>query len=168
MDANLLQERFSALAASDERTLMARFRETFEVVNAAIEAGVSHVKARDELAHLGLNLTLNTFNVFLWRVRKEKQNAATPSKDALPTSDPLKSIHSKAVIQKDRAGDKNLVATQKEGSVNKSSSPLLPEDWLTVELTPEQSRSLTPEQKQQRRKARDKLFHPSPYDKLTG
>jgi hypothetical protein len=42
----------------------------------------------------------------------------------------------------------------------------LPGEWLTAELTPAQSRSLSAEQKQQRRKARDRLFHPTPYDKL--
>jgi hypothetical protein len=126
-----------------------------------LEAGVTRAQARDELARLGLDIKQNTFNVLLMRVRKEraeKKDGRSADTDLTATV-----IHENAPSQ-DRSSEKPVL---QRGEILRGGDGIhLPEDWLTAELTPAQSRSLSAEQKQERRKARDRLFHPTPYDKL--
>jgi hypothetical protein len=126
----------------------------------AAQAGVTRAQARDELARLGLDIKQNTFNVLLLRVRKERaKEKVRPSEDGLTAT---------AVLENTPLRDQTFEnpVLQLREMVKRGKVSQMPEDWLTAELTPEQSRSLSAEQKQQRRKARDRLFHPTPYDKL--
>jgi len=165
MDKKAVSERFAALAVTEQRPLIARFRDVFDAVQNAIDAGVSRIKARDELARLGLDLTQNTFNTFLTRIRKERDEKAKASSSnsshaaAQPANNPQSEESAQDIGTPTPVLQKTAVAKSARDLV-------LPDDWLTAELMPEQSRSLTREQKQQRRKARDKLYHPTPYDKL--
>jgi hypothetical protein len=157
MDLSLARDRFATLACSEQRSLMARFRDVFEFVDGAISAGVSRVAARDELAALGLDLKLNTFIVFLRRLRKER----AASKPVAPHSRPQTRNEAQppaqpAVVVRSAVHATHTVARQKV---------TLPDDWLTGPITPEQARMLTPEQKLARRKARDEKYFPNPYKK---
>ena len=94
------------------------------------------------------------------RVRNERaEKKDRPSADGL---------FSTAMLENAPLRDQSLEkpVLQRGELVKRGESIHLPDDWLTAELTPAQSRSLSAEQKQQRRKARDRLFHPTPYDKL--
>jgi len=127
----------------------------------ALSAGVTRAQARDELARLGLDIKQNTFNVLLMRVRKERhEETHAPSAENGPSA-PVAQGQARLDNQK-----LEKPVLQKEEKVKRGDADTLPADWLTAELTPTQARALSPEQKQQRRKARDKLFHPTPYDKL--
>jgi len=165
MDKKAVSERFAALAVTEQRPLIARFRDVFDAVQNAIDAGVSRIKARDELARLGLDLTQNTFNTFLTRIRKERdEKAKASSSNEKPAAAKLASN-----AQPEESAQEIETPTpvlQKTAVTKNARDLILPDDWLTAELTPAQSRSLSSEQKQLRRKARDRLFHPTPYDKF--
>jgi hypothetical protein len=161
MDNAAFRDHFAAFAAKADRSIASRFRDAFEGIEIALEAGVTRAQARDELARLGLDIKQNTFNVLLMRVRKERaEKTDGPSADtdiaatAMHENTPSRNQSSKKPV------------LQRGEMVKRGEVVQLPEDWLTAELTPAQSRSLSAEQKQQRRKARDRLFHPTPYDKL--
>jgi hypothetical protein len=153
MDLSLARDRFATLACSEQRSLMARFRDVFEFVDGAISAGVSRVAARDELAALGLDLKLNTFIVFLRRLRKERAASKPVAPDSRPQT---RNEAHPAVVVRSAVHATHTVARQKI---------TLPDDWLTGPITPEQARMLTPEQKLARRKARDEKYFPNPYKK---
>jgi len=160
MNDAAFRDHFAAFAAKTERSTASRFRDAFEGIEIALEAGVTRAQARDELARLGLDIKQNTFNVLLMRVRKERaEKKDRPSADGLSSTAMLENAP-----LRDQSLEKSVL--QRGELVKRGESIHLPNDWLTAELTPAQSRSLSAEQKQQRRKARDKLFHPTPYDKL--
>jgi hypothetical protein len=161
MDKATFRDHFTAFAAKAERSLASRFRDAFDGIEIALNAGVTRAQARDELARLGLDIKQNTFNVLLMRVRKERDEGAdAPSAENGPSTPVAEGL---ARLTNQNLGKPVL---QKEEKVKRGDGGRLPEDWLTAELTPTQARALSAEQKQQRRKARDKLFHPTPYDKL--
>lgn len=160
MDNAAFREHFAAFAAKTERSIAARFRDAFEGIEIALAAGVTRAQARDELARLGLDINQNTFNVLLMRVRKERLKA--------PDKQPRLTVRDSAATLENRSSnhEQQKSVLQSSERVTRGEMTQLPDDWLTAELTPAQSRTLSPEQKERRRKARDKLFHPSPYDKL--
>jgi hypothetical protein len=160
MNDAAFRDHFAAFAAKIERPISSRFRDAFEGIELALKAGVTRAQARDELARLGLDIKQNTFNVLLLRVRKERaEEKVRPSEDGLTATAGLENAR-----LRDQSSEKPVL--QRGELVKRGESIHLPDDWLTAELTPTQSRSLSAEQKQQRRKARDRLFHPTPYDKL--
>ncbi|WP_086386542.1 hypothetical protein [Caballeronia sordidicola] len=160
MNDAAFRDHFAAFAAKTERPISSRFRDAFEGIEIALEAGVTRAQARDELARLGLDIKQNTFNVLLMRVRKERaEKKDRPSAHGLSSTAMLENAP-----LRDQSLEKSVL--QRGELVKRGESIHLPNDWLTAELTPAQSRSLSAEQKQQRRKARDRLFHPTPYDKL--
>jgi hypothetical protein len=161
MDNATFRDHFTVFAAKAERSLASRFRDAFDGIEIALNAGVTRSQARDELARLGLDIKQNTFNVLLMRVRKERhEETHAPSAENGPSA-PVAQGQARLDNQK-----LEKPVLQKEEKVKRGDADTLPADWLTAELTPTQARALSPEQKQQRRKARDKLFHPTPYDKL--
>ena len=160
MDNATFRDHFTAFAAEAERSLASRFRDAFDGIEIALSAGVTRAQARDELARLGLDIKQNTFNVLLMRVRKERdEETDTPSAENGPSTP----VAPRLARLRDQHSEKPVLQEEK---AKRGDAVTLPEDWLTAELTPTQARALSPEQKQQRRKARDKLFHPTPYDKL--
>jgi len=161
MDNATFRDHFTAFAAEAERSLASRFRDAFDGIEIALSAGVTRAQARDELARLGLDIKQNTFNVLLMRVRKERdEETDAPSAENGPSA-PV--AQGQARLDNQKLEEPVL---QKREKVKRGDAVTFPEDWLTAELTPTQARALSSEQKQQRRKARDKLFHPTPYDKL--
>ena len=160
MNDAAFRDHFAAFAAKTKRPIASRFRDAFEGVEIALKAGVTRAQARDELARLGLDIKQNTFNVLLLRVRKERAvEKARPSEEGLIATTALENAP-----LRDQTLEKPVL--QRREMVKRGEVTQLAEDWLTAELTPAQSRSLSAQQKQQRRKARDRLFHPTPYDKL--
>jgi hypothetical protein len=159
MNSELLKQRFAELANSDQRSKMARFRQAFPAIQAAIEAGVSRAKARDELANLGLDISYKTFTIYLDRVRIERKSASNlPGTIAF---DQQEITRSNSVV---RTETKTVSADKPARSTVVSGVSELPDDWLTCAPKPGFLELLTPEQKIARTKARDAIFDPSPYD----
>lgn len=180
MNTNDIRDRFGALALGRERTLMARFRDVFEYVDAAIVAGVSYARARDELAELGLDLKLKTFSAFLARIRKERsliRPTTAQRQDSGPTASQvgrdatLQAANSVAaqteVPASDTGAAQDAAATRPVMRERRPIAPVgvkLPDDWLTADLTREQKRLLTHEQRRARADAVIKDLWPNPYD----
>jgi hypothetical protein len=78
MNVEAVRERFAELARSEHRSQMARLREVFENVETALAAGVTVSRARDELALLGLDIKLPTFQSMLHRLRAERAAQSVP------------------------------------------------------------------------------------------
>ena len=117
---------------------------------------------RDELSKMGLDIEQHKFNAPLIRSRKERAKSSAESSAKLIPAQPNIS----ATLEKEPAAVRTP-ATLVNKLKSKATAYQLPEDWLTAELPPEVIRTLTLDPKAQRRKARDRLFHPSPYDELS-
>lgn len=130
--------------------------------------GMSYARARDELAQLGLDLKLKTFSAFLARIRKER-SLMRPTIAQRQNSGPTASR-----VEVDAPGQAaNPVAAQDAASTRpamherRQMAPVgarLPDDWLTANLTREQKRLLTPEQRRARADAMVKDLWPNPFD----
>lgn len=174
MNTNDVRDRFQALAHGRDRTLMARFRDVFEYVDAAITSGVSYARARDELAQLGLDLKLKTFSAFLTRIRKERGlNCKTTTQrqesghTARPTEGPPRQAASSVTAQSEAPVRDATAATRPAMPERRPIAPVgakLPDDWLTADLTREQKRLLTHEQRRARADAVVKDLWPNPFD----
>jgi hypothetical protein len=161
MDQKNIHDRFAELASGSDRPIASQFREVFDSVERAIKSGVSRVQARDELEKMGLKMSQHNFNKLLIRIRQERSEQTVNATPMTPPDEngrtPAKFVASEA-SRSPGTSDQKILA--------KSRGVVLPDDWLTAELPPEVIRSLSLDQKAQRRKARDRLFHPSPYDSL--
>lgn len=176
-DLALLAHDSLALArGAEHRSKMARFREMFEYVCAAIDAGVRHLAIRDLLAKHGLDLSVATLDVMISRVRRER-NLPLPRdarRAAARPVAPRTSLSEQQAPEPASAGDDApATAAQRQAGPVQSIKALvaavarpkvaLPDDWLTSEtLTHEQRRSLTPEQRAARQQARKELYFPNP------
>lgn len=73
MNGKTISARLRALATDDtKRSKAARLRDVFEDVEAALAAGVSRSIIVDELAKLGLSMSLATFETTLKRIRQKR------------------------------------------------------------------------------------------------
>lgn len=82
MDKKVASERLRALAADDrKRSKAARLRDVIDDVEATLAAGVSRADVVTELAALGLDMSLATFETTLKRIR-QKRGKASPSRAA--------------------------------------------------------------------------------------
>jgi hypothetical protein len=68
-----ISEQLRALAENDDaRTKIARLRDVFDDIEAALAAGVSQSRVVKNLSDNGLVMTLGTFKSMLQRIRKER------------------------------------------------------------------------------------------------
>lgn len=73
MNKSIISEQLRALAENDEaRTKIARLRDVFDDIEAALAAGVSQSRVVKNLSDNGLVMTLGTFKSMLQRIRKER------------------------------------------------------------------------------------------------
>lgn len=81
-----ISEQLRALAENDEaRTKIARLRDVFDDIEAALAAGVSQSRVVKNLSDNGLVMTLGTFKSMLQRIRKERVKLSNaPGQSALP------------------------------------------------------------------------------------
>lgn len=76
MDKTAISNRLRALAAdSEKRSTIAQLRDVYDDVEAALEAGVKRTTIVEELAKLGIVMTLATFDSNLKRIRAKKVRA---------------------------------------------------------------------------------------------
>lgn len=76
MDKKVASERLRALASDDKkRSKAARLRDVIDDVEAALSAGVPRSAVVEELARLGLEMSLATFETTLKRIRLKRGKA---------------------------------------------------------------------------------------------
>ncbi|MGU7843785.1 hypothetical protein ACV22V_30510 [Burkholderia sp. AW33-5] len=182
MDAQIATQRAQRLdalsAASAGRSKTAQLRDLFDSVEHAIRAGVRYAAIIQDLAETGLVFTYQTFALTLKRLRRERGIVSRRSHAPLPETGP--SVHrteeapTPAAIRppasaSDADTTPRAVAMPSAVRARRPIAPggvgvKLPDDWLTAELTREQKRLLTFEQKLARAEAEAKQYWPNPYD----
>lgn len=180
MDTTAAVSALRALASGDQRSAAARLRDLFDEVEAAIGAGVRREDVRDTLARHGLDMPFASFVRTLARIRKERgiatQNAQRPTPPSPPEAGPEQSRaetapnpiatepHALAVAS---ATPGNSITPAPGERARRTIAPVgasLPDDWLTADLTREQKRLLTHEQRRARADAVVKDLWPNPFD----
>ncbi|MGU7843914.1 hypothetical protein ACV22V_31160 [Burkholderia sp. AW33-5] len=176
MDTTATISELRALAAGAQRPAAARLRDLFDEVQAAIRAGVRRVVIRDALARNGLDIPFATFVRTLARIRKERGVVARRSAVPHPETGssvqraeeaPIPAAVRAPTLANDadttpRAAATPPVARERRPIV--SVGARLPDDWLTADLTRDQKRLLTSDQRSARAEAKVKKFFPNPFD----
>lgn len=74
MDKITVSRKLRALAVgSANRSTIAQLRDVIDDVEVALSAGVKRTVILEELANLGLKMSLNTFNTYLKRIRVKRR-----------------------------------------------------------------------------------------------
>ena len=169
-------QRLNALSdASDGRSKAAQLRDVFDSVERAIHAGVRYPAIIQALAATGLVFTYQTFALTLKRIRRERGIVARSLQAARPETRP--------VVRRAEEAPPNLSPRTGDAGVAPGAAPptpairerhpiapvgaKLPDDWLTADLTREQKRLLTPDQRRARAEALVKSLWPNPFDPIT-
>lgn len=134
----------------------ARLADHFDEIEAALLAGVRRERILQTLHEQGFRMNLATFDNAMSRLRKKRQRPANCPELACkieaaaqnPTSDAISPAHVSTTVAPTR-------------SAVVSASLSLPEDWRTAKLTPDQARTLSPDQKRERQKAREDMLFPN-------
>lgn len=167
MASKELGARLRALATESQgRSKTAQLREVYEDVEFALRAGVPRAEVLAELNNDGLQMTMAAFTSALQRIRRARVdvNAAhsAPSRQEPPAAESAPQPVSQA--QQPSGSPVTAPAAKVPSPVSVRVPAPLPDDWRTGTITPEQYRRMTPEQRLERTRARDKMFFPNPYD----
>ncbi|MFX1689722.1 hypothetical protein PWR05_35215 [Paraburkholderia sp. A2RI-6] len=175
-------QRLDALAASsDGRSKTAQLRDVFESVERAIRSGVRYAAIIQELAATGLVFTYQTFALTLKRIRRERgivsrlarasQAETGPAVSRTPADVPGQAANpvsaERGVPDSDTGAATAVAAARPAVRERRPIAPVgekLPDDWLTADLTREQKRLLTHEQRIARAEATVKSLWPNPFD----
>ncbi|OXJ21406.1 hypothetical protein CFB82_41425 [Burkholderia sp. HI2714] len=168
-------QRLDALSAvSDGRSKTAQLRDVFDSVERAIRAGVSYPAIIQDLAATGLEFTYQTFALTVKRIRRERGIVTRPPQAARPETRPVVRRAEEAPNLSPCSGDDGAVPdevmpapTVRERRPIAPVGAKLPDDWLTADLTREQKRRLTAEQRRARADALVKSLWPNPFDPVT-
>lgn len=94
-DVQNRREVLAQLAQSDEtRSYTAQIRELYDVIESAMDSGVSRTVIHQKLVDTGMTITLRHFDQALYRIRKGLKRSGQPgqpSSDKSPVSTPAKS-----------------------------------------------------------------------------
>ncbi|WP_322058476.1 hypothetical protein [Paraburkholderia sp. J63] len=179
MDAQIAAQRAQRLdalsAALDGRSKTAQLRDVFDSVERAIRAGVRYAAIIQNLAETGLVFTYQTFALTLKRLRRERGIVLRPPRVSHPDTGPAahraENAPSPAAARTPAAGNARPAPEAASAPpVVRERRPVapvgarLPDDWLTADLTREQKRLLTREQRNARADAVVKSLWPNPFD----
>ncbi|MCA7941761.1 hypothetical protein [Burkholderia cepacia] len=179
MDAQISAQRAQRLdalsAASDGRSKTAQLRDVFDSVERAIRAGVRYTAIIQDLAATGLEFTYQTFALTLKRIRRERGIVARPSQAARAEVRPVVSRTEEAphpspapaATATDAGAAPDMPTPVPAVRERRAIAPVgakLPDDWLTADLTRDQKRLLTPDQRRARADAVVKSLWPNPFD----
>jgi hypothetical protein len=171
MDAQIAAQRMQRLdalaAASDGRSKTAQLRDVFESVEHAIRSGVRYAAIIQELAATGLVFTYQAFALALKRIRRERGIVSRPSH--VLRVETGQEVSRPAVRDSARTAPAGDAGAEPRHAVRERRpiAPVgarLPDDWLTAQLTREQKRLLTDEQRSARADAKVKQYWPNPFD----
>jgi len=179
----LSQDMLGLATGTEHRSKMARFREMFDQVCVALDAGVRHLAIRDVLARHGLDISIATLDVMISRVRRERaiplprhaRQGATRRLAPVPATATPAASAPPAVVETPSAAPADASAVTPAPSMSPRQTleemaaayvkpgVVLPDDWRTGPLTYEQRKSLTPAQRQERERASAEQFFPDPF-----
>lgn len=153
---------------SASRTKIGRLRTIFATVLRTQEAGVSDRKIVETLNRFGFDISVRTFQRIVLRLKREA--GIVRAGDRTQRSEGVASADDDAARQE--LEERTKEAGQSREPIVSLEPTQLPEDWRTGKLTPEQSKRLTPVQREERRKARDAMLKqelfPNPLRDLQG
>lgn len=72
MDNNCISEKLKELAASKNRPAIARLRDIFDDIEAALHAGVRRKDIHKTLNESGFKITFESFELAIYRIRKDR------------------------------------------------------------------------------------------------
>ncbi|KVE13447.1 hypothetical protein WI92_14215 [Burkholderia vietnamiensis] len=147
----------------------------FDSVERAIRAGVRYTAIIQDLAATGLEFTYQTFALTLKRIRRERGIVARPSQAARAEARPVISRTEEAphpspapdATAADAGAAPDTATPVPAVRERRAIAPVgakLPDDWLTADLTRDQKRLLTPDQRRARADAVVKSLWPNPFD----
>lgn len=84
MDNNGISEKLKALTAGKNRSAVARLRDIFDDIEAAFHAGVRRKDVHKTLNESGFEITLESFGLAIYRIRKERGNLKNKKTLAIP------------------------------------------------------------------------------------
>jgi hypothetical protein len=172
-------------SGTQHRSETARLHDVFDEVEAALQAGVRRKAILETLHANGFTMTLRSFESALARLRKRRiaaqqgalqaTNVVMPAAlQSAPHTTPPGSFATRAPVPVQSsasglpaapaAGRTSPAARRMPAVVAIPAPTTLPDDWLTCKPFPGLSAMLTPQQKVERRAARDRKYHPSIYD----
>lgn len=158
MDIQIATDRLATLAASANRPKIAQLRDVFDKVETAICSGVSYTDIIQTLDDCGLHFTYQTFAAALKRIRRERGIVASRSRASGPSTVPVSSDAKKT------SNEVPVPTALRRRPPIVPVGARLPDDWLTGDLTREQKRLLTHEQRRARADAVVKDLWPNPFD----
>lgn len=101
MDDNNISEKLHVLAKSKNRSATARIREIFGDIEAAFHAGVRRKDVHKTLNENGFEITLESFELAIYRIRKERgEGKKQESPSALVTTSRPLGISAEALEKK--------------------------------------------------------------------
>jgi hypothetical protein len=141
---------------SDKRSTTARVAEHFAEIEGALTAGVQRTTVLETLNRYGIALSLKNFDNILYRLRKKQVAHPADKKDAIPpyTATGKSALKSMALATSQEQSDALLRQA-------KTNVETLPEDWMTVKLTPTQFRLLSPQQSRAKIDAETAQYFPN-------
>ncbi|WP_157661753.1 hypothetical protein [Burkholderia ubonensis] len=157
---------------SASRTKVGRLRTILSTVLRTQDAGVPDRRIVETLNHFGFDISVRTFQRIVLRLKREA--GIVRAGERMACSEGIASADDNAVRQELREHAEQALQqpSRPRVPIARSEPPNLPEDWRTGKLTPEQSRQLTPLQRDERRKARDAMLKqelfPNPLRGLEG
>lgn len=176
MNAHIAAERAQRLdalsSASDGRSKTAQLRDVFDSVERAICSGVRYAAIIEDLAQTGLVFTYQTFALTVKRLRRERgivgRAPRTPQSETGPVSTEPTEASDAAPTRTSATGNAPDAVTDAPTALRRRPvGGRLPDDWLTADLTREQKRLLTHEQRRARADAVVKDLWPNPFDPVT-
>ena len=112
MDDNNISEKLKLLAKSKNRSATSRIREIFDQIEAALQAGVRRKDVHKALNEDGFEITLESFELAIYRIRKERGK----QQKCKVTNTPVSSIP--GVLVPDRNPFSVLTGKPKDGEHN--------------------------------------------------
>ncbi|KAA0080935.1 hypothetical protein CIW54_22535 [Paraburkholderia sp. T12-10] len=183
MNAHIAAERAQRLdalsSASEGRSKTAQLRDVFDSVERAIRSGVRYAAIIEDLAQTGLVFSYQTFALTIKRLRRERGIVARAPRMPRSETDPMSTEATEATEASDAAPTRTSAPRTASATVTDAPpapsalrrrppiAPVgarLPDDWLTADLTREQKRLLTHEQRRARADAVVKDLWPNPFD----
>ncbi|CAJ0781563.1 hypothetical protein [Ralstonia chuxiongensis] len=148
---------------SGSRTKVGRLRSILPSILRTKEAGVPDTKIVETLNRFDFQISVRSFRTMVGRLKREA--GIEREAETLARGEVRASAADKGAAKE--LEERTTVATSvPQGAAAQAVSPValataapgLPDDWRTGKLTPEQSKLMTPAQRDERRKARDALL----------
>jgi hypothetical protein len=119
MGDNNISEKLKALSQGKNRSATARLREIFVEIEAALRSGVRRKDVHQALSESGFEITFESFELAIYRIRKEGSKQNTHTAGPRPTDKPAAALPPisgnplRVLTGKLKDGDHNPIPTAK-------------------------------------------------------